>query len=520
VTAYRLLGLRNKPEPRHSVGRLDRPLIGRERESTLLSQSVSDLQSGRGAIVCLIGEAGLGKSRLIAEQRSAWTGHPSRWLECRAASYDTSRAYGQFRQLTARLLEVAEGDAPESTRDRIRGALDLSPPDRRAAWVEAFEALLGVEAPQELQSGATQARPAAGGPLEGEALKRALFDASMAVWRRWATAPAVVVLDDLHWGDAASIALLRHLFQLVAELPLLFLCAFRPDRRAPAWQIRRGVGGRDGVPYRQIALRPLSAEASERLVDALLGGVEQRPGLRERILARAEGSPLFLEEVVRALREGGSDDLAIPENVRALLVARIDRLEEGARRALQQASVVGRTFARSVLESIWDGAFNLDGPLEALLRAELIHATRQGPEATYVFHHPLTCDAAYGSMLLRRRREIHRRVGEAIERLFPERRAEQAAVLGHHFDAGGDPRAERYLTTAGDAAERLYAPCRGGRALHPCDQMGATASGRRRAALSRRHGAAAPVQSARTSARVVRQVRRRPGQLRGDGGAG
>jgi adenylate cyclase len=127
-------------------------------------------------------------------------------------------------------------------------------------------------------------------------------------------------------GDGASVTLLRHLFALVAEVPLLCLCAFRPDRRAPSWQMRRGVGPRDGASYRHIALLPLSAEASGRLVDALLDGAEER-ALRQLILARAEGNPLFLEEVVRALREGGSTDLAIPGNVRALLLARIDRLE-------------------------------------------------------------------------------------------------------------------------------------------------------------------------------------------------
>src|SRR5262249_19955089 len=121
------------------------------------------------------------------------------------------------------------------------------------------------------------------------------------------------------------------------------------------------------------------------------------------------------------------------------------------------ASVIGRTFARPVLESIWDGAADLAGPLETLVRAELIHSTHQEPEATYAFHHPLTREAAYGSMLRRRRRGIHRRVGEAVGRLFPERTAEPAAVLGPHFDAAGDVRAESYLKTAGDTAERLYA---------------------------------------------------------------
>jgi len=229
VPAYRVLGRR--AEPKSAQGRVDPPLVGRESESATLRQAFSDLHSGRGAIVCLIGEAGLGKSRLIAERRWAWSGHPSRWLECRAASYDASHAYGQVRQLTARLLNVAEGDGPERTRDTIRAALDFSPLERRAAWIQAFEALLGVELLAESRLGdgrsESSARPAAGLALEGDVLKRALFDASMAVWRRWAAAPSVVVLDDLHWGDGASVALLRHLFALVAEVPLLFLCAFR-----------------------------------------------------------------------------------------------------------------------------------------------------------------------------------------------------------------------------------------------------------------------------------------------------
>src|SRR5439155_16449206 len=151
--------------------------------------------------------------------------------------YDANHAYGQFRQLTSRLLEVPDGEAPELTRARIGAALGFSPPDRRTAWAQAFEVLLGVEAPQESGprdgSPALPTPPGAARALEGEALKRALFDASTALWRRWAAAPTVVVLDDLHWADAASVALLRHMLPIAAELPLLFVGAFRPDRRAP-----------------------------------------------------------------------------------------------------------------------------------------------------------------------------------------------------------------------------------------------------------------------------------------------
>jgi len=507
VPAYRVIAPKAQPGRLRGIEGLAAPLIGRAAEMNALHNAFADLQAGRGRIVCVIGEAGLGKSRLIREtcqvllpplnSRGALgdlTGLI--WSESRGISYDTTtHPYGQFQQHLRNLCGAMENDSAEVLHTKLARALnDVNP---RA--LEVFDVLLGTET---------------GTPhLEGEAFKRELFEAILRTWRTHT--PSVFVFDDLHWADPASIELLLHLFQLVSPTtessgssitaaPLLFLCAFRPDAESPAEQVRLAAQTQYAETYTEIRLSPLSDEDSNALVDSLLTVSELPPQLRERILDKAEGNPFFVEEVVRTLIDSGAvardesglhwrattdaAEISIPDNVQALLTARIDRLEEAARRTLQLASVVGRTFYYRVLQLIsvthggagFDTAntavsprhlprelrgvqlvegrdHELDQQLGALQHADLIREAARDPELEYIFRHALTQEAAYNSILLKRRRELHRRVGETLEKLLANRLEEHVSLLGHHFYEAGDARAQHYYTLAGDAAARLYA---------------------------------------------------------------
>ena len=453
VPAYRVLQRKAQPGRLRGIEGHNAPMVGREGEFGALRRVMEEVRQGRGHVVCLTGEAGLGKSRLVDEVHSEWdaaSGGQS-WFESKGIPYDTTRPYGLFYQLSEQVLRIADT------------VLQGLAPEQRAQVARTAELLLSVRD----ESG--QAVP------EGEALKRELFESALNGWRAIAShTPMVMVCDDLHWADPASVELLQHLFQLAEEAPILFLCAFRPERQSPAWKVKQYAEAEFPHRYTEIGLKPLSEEDSDTLVGKLLTIADLLAELRKLILQKAEGNPFFVEEEVRTLMESGAvvsddngmrwraaarvEDIAIPDSLQSLLVSRIDRLEEEARRTLQMASVIGRNFYHRVLQNISDTSVELDRQLSTLQRVELIREEARLLEHEFMFRHELTRDAAYSSILRRSRREFHLRVGETIESLFPDRLQEEAHRLAHHFrEAGDNERALKYCIMAGDAAARLYA---------------------------------------------------------------
>jgi predicted ATPase len=291
---------------------------------------------------------------------------------------------------------------------------------------------------------------------------------------RGALAPLVMVIDDLQWADVASTELLLHLLALTEEVPILFLCAFRPERQSPAWRVK--VKAETDYPHRytEIDLRPLATDDADIMVSSLLGSVSLPDELHRLILRKAEGNPYFVEEIVRCLKDQGAieesedglrlkpgvqiDQIAIPDSLQALLMARIDRLDEETRSTLQMASVIGRSFYYRILQAISDSAMAIDRQLGALERVELLTEAARVPELEYMFKHELARDAAYATILNRRRRAFHLRVAEAIESVFADRLEEFAHRLAQHFEAGGDlGRAMKYYEMAGAVAEGIHA---------------------------------------------------------------
>ena len=466
VPAYRVKGLKAEPGRVRGIEGLSAPLVGRDEEMHALRRIASELREGRGQIVCMIGEPGLGKSRLIEELRAEWQGTANGqapWIESRGISFDTSRPYGQFQQRLQQLFGVREDDPQDVVTEKLSRSPEGYPQNLHVLARQAVEILLAVSSESE------------GPRLEGEALKRELFDAVTSIWRRLASySPTVMVFDDMHWVDPASAELLRHLFQLTDEVPILFLCATRPERQSPAWQVKQLAETDYPHRYTELALSPLSRDDSDSLVSSLIAISDLPQRLRQMILEKTDGNPFFVEEVVRTLIDSGAvvrdnsgehwraktevDDIAIPENLQTLITSHFDRLESEVRSTLQMASVIGRSFYYKVLKLVSDTASQLEAQLSTLQRVELIRETARVPDLEYVFRHELTRDAAYNSILRRRCRQLHRRVGEAIEELFTDRVEEQPSRLAHHFDEGRDfERALKYYTLAADAAARLYA---------------------------------------------------------------
>lgn len=255
--------------------------------------------------------------------------------------------------------------------------------------------------------------------------------------------------------------LLMETARAVVDLPFLFLFAFRPDPQASSWRLKQWLEVEYAERSSEILLSPLSEEESGALIDKLLPEQERSAGLRTQILERTEGNPLYLEEVVSALSEDGSErgnEIAIPTTLQALITARLDRLDDDARRTLQLASVIGRSFDEPVLRAISGGGVELERQLATLERVGLLDQTARVPEREYCFHHSLTQDATYSTILLSRRRQLHLQVGEVMEELYAKRIEEFAPLLAQHFQAAGDDhRTLKYATMAGDSAARLYA---------------------------------------------------------------
>jgi predicted ATPase len=255
---------------------------------------------------------------------------------------------------------------------------------------------------------------------------------------------------------------------------MLFLSAFRPERQSPGWQIKLKAEAEYADRYTEIVLSPLDPQRTDVLVSALLNIADLPRDLRRLIIQKTEGNPYFIEEVVRSLIEQGivqqtpdglrwkaatkPEDIAIPDTLQGLLVARIDRLDAESRATLQLASVIGRTFDARILRAVSESASSLDLQLAALQRVDLVNEVGRRPGIEYTFKHELARDAAYNTILLRRRRELHRQVGEAMETLFADMIEEVAHRLAQHFAAAGDSeKAYRYYVMAGDAAAAMSA---------------------------------------------------------------
>ncbi len=464
LLTYEVLGLRANIGELRSASGLDAPLIGRDDEMEILRRSRVHLQQGSGQIACLIGEAGLGKSRLIHELRlETLDSSLIEWYDTFSLSFEASQPYGLLQRLLRRVCECAQNDSPEIVKRRIIRLVQTLPEEMRAQMNSVLGSLFSLELENGLQS------------LSGEELKRELFAAMGAFWQYQAELhPVIIVLDDLHWADAASVELVRHLFAIAEHAPIFFLCVFRPDRQSPAWSLKQLAENDYHHRYQELWLSPLKAHESDTLIDSLFQASDLPKEARDLILKKAEGNPLFVQEIVWEMIEsetilptedgegwrlaGDIGEIDVPDSLEAVLVARIDRLQENTRRTLQLAAVIGRSFYYRVLDLIATNVDRLDQQLLTLQQVGLIQETARIPELEYIFRHVLTQEAAYNTILLKRRRHFHQRTGEIMEQLFADRLDEHAPLLAHHFLRSGDhDRSLKYLVRAGDNAARLHA---------------------------------------------------------------
>jgi predicted ATPase len=293
VKTYRVLVRKSAPGHLRGLEGLSSPLVGREEQLVLLDRRWRRLEKGAGSFVAVIGEAGLGKSTLIAELKKAHKDQGYQWLSGEALSYTRSISYFPWRQIIRQSIHVREADSPAEVRERLRYKCDCCV--LPGGDIPFLEALLAVEDEQSLQIVTS---------MQGDALIQKMVDATRGYLCGLAMeSPLAIVFDDLHWADEASLNLLLSLSDLAETHPIFFICMLRPDKTAPSWDSIQKIRAKLEKRFDSILLEPLQVEQTDAMLTNLLGAKALPEPIRDLIVQKAEGNPFFVDEIIRSLIE-------------------------------------------------------------------------------------------------------------------------------------------------------------------------------------------------------------------------
>ena len=422
--------------------------VGREGELEQLREALARAAQGHGQVVAIVGEPGVGKSRLVWEVTHSHRVHGWLVLQAGSVSYGKATSYLPVIDLLKGYFAIEDRDGPRAVQEKVTGKL-LTLDRALEASLPALLSLLDVptDDPQWPTLDPPQRR------------RRTLDAVKRLLLRESQQQPLLVVFEDLHWIDSETQALLDALVESLPAARMCLLVNYRPEYQPP-WGSR--------TSYTQLRLDPLPPDHAEALLGALLGADAALEPLKRTLIARTEGNPFFLEESVRTLVETGAlsgergayrlarplPSIQVPATVQAVLAARIDRLQPGDKALLQTASVIGKDVPLALLQAMAEpAAGDLHAAIGRLQGAEFLYEASLFPDPEYTFKHALTHDVAYGSLLQDRRRALHGRIVATIERLYPDRLAEHIERLAHHAFRGDLwEKAVAYLRQAGAKA--------------------------------------------------------------------
>jgi class 3 adenylate cyclase len=430
------------------------PLVGRENEVAQLRGAVEELTEGRGQAVLLLGEAGMGKTRLLSELRTI-AGDGALWLEGQSRSYGSELLYWPFVEMLRAWLGVDEGEAEVSVRTKLRAKLGALSALDAGEVLPQLGRLLGVrlesdDSPRE-EDGAAEIRRAYCAWIAALGSQRAV----------------VMAIDDLHWADPSTRELAEALLEVTDRAPLLLAVASRADLPSEGSRFRLHALEHYSHRVAELPVGPLSPAAADELLGMLMPeGLDANA--RTELVARAEGNPFYLEELLRTLIEGGGlerrnrtwaltvvPSAVLPPALESLLVARIDQLAEGPRRLVQVAAVVGRSFPARVLERV-RGRDDFERDLAVLVRTQFVRELRRYPELEYTFKHGLVQEAALSTLTPSRRQELYGQVAAAFEELYAGSRDDYFEILAYYYARSQNlPKALEYLEKAGERVAAL-----------------------------------------------------------------
>jgi len=425
--------------------------VGRKNSMAALKEPYEAVLTGFGQVVGIVGEAGVGKSRLIYEFIEQLSVDDVTCLEGRCLHYGGAMVYMPILEILKTYFEITDEDREFLINKKIKQKMSALN-EKIAGVIAPFQELFSIPVEDETYAA-----------LEPKHKRERTFEALRDLFIRAShRKPLVLVIEDLHWIDRTSQEFLDYLIGWLANARVMLILLYRPEY-AHQWGSKSY--------YTQIGLTQLGPASSSQLVQAILEEGEVAPELRQLILKRAAGNPLFMEEFTHSLIENGSiqkkdrhfvlstneTDIQVPDTIQGIIAARMDRLEDNLKRTMQVASVIGREFAFRILQTITGMREEIKSYLLNLQGLEFIYEKSLFPELEYIFKHALTQEVAYNSLLLKRRSEIHQKIAEAIEKLYPERLEEYFEMLAYHYSKGEDyKKAVQYLKFSGNKAIRKH----------------------------------------------------------------
>ncbi|MFQ5942194.1 MAG: AAA family ATPase [Anaerolineales bacterium] len=465
VAAVRLQAELAQPKPPKGLAGMYSPLVGRAREHDQLSGIVKDLEGGRGCIVTIVGEPGIGKSRLLFEAQEAHSDLPLRWSEGRAYSYTEDQPFSVILDFLYELLDIAPDDPPAMLDLKLETSIRPLLGDQIDLVWPYLASLLGAPVPPQYEETLKQ--------LDPEAMNSRVVNAVVTLVEAIAARqPLVLAFEDLHWADHSSLGVIRSLMMGTERAPILLIFLFRPDRDKASWELKIRAETDFAHRYAHLGLVPLDETSSKELVENLLALADIPEEMRELIQARSEGNPFYLEELIRELIERGVlvkqngkwqasqaiTDVEVPETLEKVIQARLDRLPQPERSTLQAASVIGRRFAYRVLGALATAFGDLSDHLLHLQQADLVRERARIPELEYIFKHVIVQEVTYGTLLREQRAQLHKQVAQTLIDLFPDRMDELHGTLGRHYSEAGDAeRAIEHYELASQRAEAIFA---------------------------------------------------------------
>jgi class 3 adenylate cyclase/predicted ATPase len=460
LVVYRLAGLQKFARAGKESVSSRTALVGREAELAQIKGAIDHLHSGKGSVLCITGEAGIGKSRLVSEARVLCD--KAVWAETRALSYTEMTSYRMARDLLHSLLGTSSDEKPSAIQSCLHRTIsETAANDFSKLYpylARALEIPLDEASSDEIEF------------LTAEILQRRTLEAFQAyVERRAANHPVVLVWEDVHWADPSSLQVLELFASTVTKVPLLVMIAYRRET-AVRDRMNEMLARLPTDRVAMIELAPLTRQESTSFIAAF--GKISNAEAEQALLNRAEGNPLFLEELLRSITDPRvktvHDISDVPETLQAVLAARVDSLPREWKRVLQRAAVIGRTFHRKILAHVCqqqgENSATLNQTLQELRRQSFVRFEQaQGSPSTsseeeiYAFQHAITHEVVYHSLLQATCRHWHYLTGEAMEQLFPQRLDELSGILGRHFEqAGAHQKAIDYLTRAALRARTIF----------------------------------------------------------------
>jgi len=518
VKAYSVQQAKSRPEKLRGIEGLRARMIGREHEFVMVKDAVDEWISGHGQVVSIIGEAGIGKSRLVSELRSYITNkyisnssntplHPSQEgsladspltkgtpinspltkgdtggcdspllrgdkgvcdnliLEGRCLSIGQPISYLPFIDILRTYFNLSESDDMPAIAQKVTDQTKQLFPNSADETLPFLGNLLSIKFGNNLDSKLKFATPE---QIRHQTLMQ-LKDMFAEMARKQ---PLLLILEDLHWADDLSIDLVSYLMDELSHIPLMLVCVYRPEKESRTMHLSDQAQRKCFDKYTEITLKPLSRLQSRQLVEDLLSIDDLPESVRDTILQKSEGNPFFIEEIIRSLIEQGMvyqeadrwkaraeiKEINVPDTIQSVVLSRVDRLKEEARYVLQCASVIGRLFKYRLLDHLTAYENKLDGYLNDFEERDLVYEERAVPELEYAFKHAFTQEATYQGILERGRRAFHHQVALGIEKLYQERLEDYYDELAHHYSRSDDPeKAIEYILKAGEKAKRNYA---------------------------------------------------------------